>query len=477
MSSDDQRVSTDELLALAQPVHVDQLDTTAFASPWAGDVGSRAVQSATFGNLELILTHGDVVLHGADRVEAERFEGRDGGTVPVVDLAAHGFSRQAAEAAVLSIRTHYDRDRADPVMLAELVTGLAQIEPEATVAAGWDGDSLDTLLDAVAELEGAGLFNDGLQGDPDDIPEPSDPPAQPVTKAGDVWTLGPHRIMSGDCRNPDHVATLLDGATINLAFTSPPYADRRTYDETSGFKPIPPGEYVDWFEPVQANVAKHLAGDGSWFVNIKAASNGLDTETYVLDLVLAHARQWGWHWATEFCWERAGIPGQPARRFKNQFEPVLQFALSDWKFRPDAVAHESSRAMSYAGSDRQWSAAADQGRTYGEKDRLLDRGPGMAFPGNRLAPFIGAESLGHAAAFPVGLPDFFVRAYTDEGDTVFDPFMGSGSTLLAADQNDRVGFGMEISPGYCDVICRRFEQATGVVPVRGGEPVSFLEGV
>jgi DNA modification methylase len=85
---------------------------------------------------------------------------------------------------------------------------------------------------------------------------------------------------------------------------------------------------------------------------------------------------------------------------------------------------------------------------------------GMAYPGNRL-PTFQSEALGHPAAFPVGLPEFFIKAYTDTNDIVFDPFMGSGSTLMAAEKNNRCAYGTELSPKYCDVIVKRWEDFTG----------------
>ena len=88
--------------------------------------------------------------------------------------------------------------------------------------------------------------------------------------------------------------------------------------------------------------------------------------------------------------------------------------------------------------------------------------PGMAYPGNRLPTFAGShEATGHSAAFPVGLPQFFIEAYTDPGDVTFDPFAGSGSTLIASENTGRRGYGMELSPGYCDVIVTRWQNLTG----------------
>lgn len=317
-------------------------------------------------------------------------------------------------------------------------------------------------------------------------PEAEDPeaPVQDVparTKPGDLWLLGEHRLLCGDCRNAGDVERLVAGRTINVAFTSPPYADRRKYDETTAFRPIPPEEYVEWFAPVAGLVADHLAEDGSWFVNIKAGAEGLDTHLYVLDLVIAHVRQWDWHFATEFCWERSGSPGKPARRFKNQFEPVYQFARGDWKFRPDAVRHASDAVPVYDSTNNvvfervqgrpgdpfrrrrknrsTANMAAMQGTGADVGDAVVE---GLAYPGNRLPTFAGShQATGHAAAFPVGLPAWFLEAFSDPGDVVYDPFVGSGSTILAARQAGRQGLGMEISPAYVDQAVARWERLSG----------------
>ncbi len=378
----------------------------------------------------------------------------------------------------------------DPRSLEAILTDLS-MTPRGLSGTGFDRDALDELIADIA------------QANPDDEvteePPVTEPPAKPVTRRGDLWILGDHRLLCGDCRAPDDVARVLE-VPANLAFTSPPYAKQRYYDETSGFEPIPPDEYVDWFAPVAENVHQNLAPDGSWFVNIKPTAEGLDTQLYVLDLVLAHVRDWGWHFATEFCWERNGVPKHVVRRFKNQFEPVYQFARGSWKIRPDAVRHASDNAIMPIGegAGRQggstffkpeqvrprphgvrggWGGKADgndiQGTNWAPGEAL---GRGWAYPGNRLPTFIKThEATGHPAAFPVGLPAWFVRAFTDGGDVVFDPFAGSGSTLIAAEREHRKGRGIEISPGYCDVIARRFQAATGIVPVRDDVEVSFTE--
>jgi site-specific DNA-methyltransferase (adenine-specific)/site-specific DNA-methyltransferase (cytosine-N4-specific) len=240
-------------------------------------------------------------------------------------------------------------------------------------------------------------------------------------KPGDVWAIGPHRLLCGDCRSADQVATLIGRRRISVAVTSPPYAEQRDYDEESGFEPVAPADYVEWFAPVAANVARHLAPDGSWFVNIKPQGRDLETNLYVLDLVLAHVERWGWTFAREFCWERNGVPKQVVLRFKNQFEPVYHFARGRrWKVRPDNV------------------------------DQRGDRLPSMAET---------HEATGHQAAFPVGLPAFFIQAFSDPGEVIFDPFVGSGSTLVAAAETRRRGFGIDLSAKYCAITLERMSSS------------------
>ena len=98
------------------------------------------------------------------------------------------------------------------------------------------------------------------------------------------------------------------------------------YDESSGFRPIPPDEFTDWFEDVQSSVHAVLADDGSWFVNIKEHCDGGQRHLYVKDLTIAHVRRWGWRYVDELCWVTGGFPGKFDERFKNGFEPVFHFA-------------------------------------------------------------------------------------------------------------------------------------------------------
>lgn len=313
-------------------------------------------------------------------------------------------------------------------------------------------------------------------------------------ETGQLWRLPSrtpgqeHRLICGDCTDADSVDRLLMGDLINVGFTSPPYAEQREYDAGSGFKPIPPDDYVDWWSGVQGGAKRNMASDGSLFINIKAGSDGLDTYLYVIDLVAAMVRRWGWHFATEFCWERNGVPKNVTQRFKNQFEPVYQFSIGRWKMRPDNVRHYSDNVPRAGGAgvgNTSWANAqggngamfgAAKKRKRGTSDFMSDVqghaadagefiGPGMAYPGNRLPTFAGSHTAtGHTAAFPVGLPEFFIKAYSDSGDIIYEPFSGSGTTIIAAENLARQCRAVEISPGYVAVALERYAEAFGIEP-------------
>ena len=151
--------------------------------------------------------------------------------------------------------------------------------------AGWDEELLAAEL-ADLEQEGLDLALVGFSEDElrDLLPEETDGPAagadeeippvpvNPVTRPGDLWRIGPHRLLCGDCRNPAAVARLFGGSHANVVVTSPPYAKQRQYDASSGFEPVLPWRYVAWFALVSANIASILAPDGSYFLNIKEHS-------------------------------------------------------------------------------------------------------------------------------------------------------------------------------------------------------------
>jgi hypothetical protein len=257
----------------------------------------------------------------------------------------------------------------------------------------WDDDTLASELAALKnadiDLGDLGFTDDEvrlLMADPElsgtdpaeeeAIPEP---PAEPVTRSGDIWVIGKHRLICGDCRDRQVVHRLLDGIPANLVITSPPYAAQREYDASSGFTPISPETYSEWFRIIADNIAAILAPDGSYFLNIKEHSQDGERSLYVKDLVIAHQRQWGWRFVDEFCWRNTanGVPGKWPNRLKNAWEPVFHLSRNkDIKFRPKAAGHESDDVVVYSPDDP--SALSGSGLLGCGADKVA----GIAWPSN-----------------------------------------------------------------------------------------------
>jgi len=485
---------TTGLSYIAAPLHglavdIDTLNIDAANARKHGERNMDAIKASLhrWGQRSPVVVQreGMVVRAGNGRVEAARALGW-------TQIAAVVVEESSVEATAFAIADNRTSELAEweTETLASL---LDTMDPDVLADTGFDDSDIKALL---RELE------------PDEVVdvEAVEPPADPVTKPGDLWLLGRHRLVCGDCTDAAVVARALDGVKVNVAFTSPPYASQRKYDETTVFRPIPPDDYCEWFDGVQRNVADNLAGDGSWFVNIKEHCEDGQRSLYVKDLTIKHVREWGWLFVEEYCWTHEGTPKAANQRFKNAWEPVFQFARGRHKFRPDNVMHKSGNAIDwkkpsgnsweesspgkvpferntkmYSRSTVDWggrhpsqndgqglrqrgSNASLKGTSAGGKaihDAVEHATDGMAYPSNVISPGKNKEALGHGAAFPVGLPEFFIKAYSDGGDAIYDPFLGSGTTLIAAHQLDRTCYGCEISPAYCDVIVNRWEKLTG----------------
>ena len=394
-----------------------------------------------------------------------------------------------------------------PVIVLAHLTPLQQralviADNKLALNAGWDEETLRSEIESLQadgfDLDVVGFSdeeirillaeNAGEAGPDAEVPgedETPEEPVNPVSCAGDVWAIGPHRIICGDCRDSGTVARLLDGARANVVITSPPYATQREYDPSSGFKPIPPQEYSEWFRDVAANIASILVPDGSYFLNIKEHADDGERSLYVKDLVIAHRRQWGWRFVDEFCWRKTdnGVPGGWGNRFKNAWEPVFHFCRQpEIKFRPKAVGHVSEDCFDYSPNNPKSTSGSGllgtgaRGTAAGQSSASDEDGrfTGIARPSNVVEVKSESGQGTHSAPFPRALVEFFLLAFSDAGDIVFDPFLGSGTSIAAAHVLGRKGYGVEISPAYCDVILLRIMKLTGetAVLVETGETFS-----
>lgn len=324
---------------------------------------------------------------------------------------------------------------------------LADLNAGVDLSALFRDDELDALL---AELTPKLEVNDG-GGQVDRAEELRQ---KWSVEAGQLWQLGEHMLICGDCTDAEVVARVMDGEKADCAITSPPYAMQRA----NQYGGVPTDEYVEWWGKVQACVRSILVDDGSFFVNIKPHTEDGERVLYVFDMVLSMKRQWGWLFVDEFAWVHEGIPGQWSNRLKNRFEPIYQFAKGATLVRHESIKHASKRSGKYAAKD----GTTSQGNV-GFDGNISE---GLALPGNVLEINHGVgrdDNAVHPAKFPVDLPGFFIKAFSDMGDLWYEPFGGSGTTGIACHQLGRRSRMVEISPQYCAVILERFKDI-GVTP-------------
>ena len=255
-------------------------------------------------------------------------------------------------------------------------------------------------------------------------------------------------VVEGDAKD---VLAALPEDSVHLVVTSPPYADQRR----STYGGIHPDDYVEWFMPRAEAIKRVLRPDGTFILNIKEKAVKGERHTYVLELVLAMKRA-GWLWTEEFVWHKKNsYPGKWPNRFRDSWERLLQFNLNR-KFRmyQEAVMvpvgdWATSRLRNLSDTDR---TRDESGVESGFGKNVSNWvGRDLAYPTNVIHMATECSNRGHSAAFPEDLPDWFIRLFTDEGDVVLDPFVGSGSTLAAAQTLGRRAIGIDISAEYCEL--------------------------
>lgn len=248
----------------------------------------------------------------------------------------------------------------------------------------------------------------------------------------------------------------LPSESIDLFFTSPPYADMRAYSR------IHPDDYVEWFLPFAAAMFAATKPEGSFVLNIKDRVVGGERHPYVLELVLA-LRQIGWRWIDTYIWVKPNaIPGRFGPRTKDAWEYVYWFSKTRPHFDLDAIrvpyrTPPEERARRALDPSPRRNTAAGHGR---KRSQTYDRGG--ADPGNVIVASLTYNQhygVAHTAAMPEELAEFVIKAGAPPGGTVVDPFAGSGTTSLVARRLGREAGGFELHREYVESAMKRLSQS------------------
>lgn len=302
----------------------------------------------------------------------------------------------------------------DDSVLAAVLEGLQLEDDELLKFAGFSDAELDELLKSVGV--------DGGDGDPIIEDEPPEPPVDPITKPGDLWILGEHRVLCGDSTDEQVVQKLMNQKRSDMVFTDPPYncADEMNASfyanaNSPAMRGLAAAKWDKGFDPVEflARIEDIRPSDGTVYI---CTSHMLAPQIwhYMAGSDASHSSYVVWckpnpmpslakrhpTWATELiCYATFG---------KHTFNfPADGHSLSWWSINKNA------------------------------KNEL------------------------HPTQKPVAVPARAIELSSNAGDLVVDLFLGSGTTLIACEQLGRKCYGVEISPAYCDVIVKRWENLTG----------------
>ena len=265
-----------------------------------------------------------------------------------------------------------------------------------------------------------------------------------------------NKIFLGDCGD---VLKNFPDDSIDLIFTSPPYADQRRHV----YGGVSPDEYVLWFLPKTEQFLRVLKPTGTFILNIKERVVNGERHTYVLDLILEMRKQ-GWLWTEEFMWHKKNsFPGKWPNRFRDNWERLIQFnKTKKFNMYQEAV-------MVPVGD---W--AKDRLANLSETDKTRDEskvrsgfgknvsnwvGRDMVYPTNVIHMATECSNRNHSAVFPLELPKWFIKLFTQPGDFVLDPFIGSGTTALAAIELGRNYVGVDVNQEYVQLSQSRVSES------------------
>ena len=317
------------------------------------------------------------------------------------------------------------------------------------VSGEWDNSKLEELMEELKKEDGFDIETTGFtfdevedilketivsKEDDFELEETLNEIEEPITKLGDIWILGKHRLMCGDSTSKKDVERLMNGEKIKCLFTSPPYnMGSDLYENYTD--DLESKKYIDFNLNVIKTWTDYIRGYLFW--NISYNKN---TRWEFIEILYRIIKESGLRYMELIVWDKGhGMPIVSKDMLTRQYEDILMLG--------DDKSISNDMELYYLGTTEK--------RGYFNKKK----GKGIT---NYWRIGTGNTQLdNHKACFPVELPARAIELTTQEEEIVVDCFGGSGTTLIAAEQLNRRCYMMELDPTYCDVIVKRWEKLTG----------------
>ncbi len=417
----------------------------------------------------LLVDEANTLIAGHGRLEAALALGID--KVPVIVL--RHLSAPHKEALRLADNRIAENATWDQALLRDALAGLREAEMDLG-ALGFSADELNAILaaadeavidgdppqdqdaptGAVGAARGAGADAEETPDDPADAAPVA--PRAAVARPGDIWCLGDHRLACGDSTDAATVVRLMGADRATLLFTSPPYGNQRDYTT---------GGVSDWdalMQGVFGALDHAVTRDAQLLVNLGLIHRDGEWLPYWSGW-LDWMRAQGWRRFGLYAWDQGpGLPGDWNGRLSPAFELVFHFNRE--ARRPNKII--PCRWAGHVNSEKGGLRAKDG--TVGEWQHA-----GQGVQETRIPDSVlritrhkarGIETE-HPAVFPVALPEFLMRAYSDEGDVVFEPFGGAGTSIIAGQRTGRRVRAIELAPAYVDLAIARWRMLFPDQPV------------
>lgn len=327
-------------------------------------------------------------------------------------------------------------------------------------SAGMDADLLEQMnRDAIALREMLAAAE--VSGANDADAEPQMDKADELrekwqTARGQVWQLGEHRLMCGDSVDDGDIARLAGSDTFRAVVTSPPYAAQRKY-KTEAF---------DWLQLANgffAALVSHTGKAADVLVNLGITHRDAEVDFYWNEW-LAECKRIGWPLYGWYVWDKGnGMPGEWNGRLAPAHEFIFHFSVGRKSARkwidtnPDSAKRSAHKHSSRKkdGSLKAFTSPGKIGQAFKVPDSVIRINKEHAR---------GLHTETHPAVFSVEFASFLIQTWSDAGDVVYEPFSGSGTTIIACEQLGRKCRAMEIAPEYVAVTLQRWADATGKTP-------------